>query len=225
MKPILNFVLAGALALLALNGALIADTTYRVFLPANQEEADLAQYLKSNPPQAGDLVIARSMLVDDDCAWVPLVSAARVLYCRNVQVLLTPEQNQQTQRFRQALYLYFTGKDDAWVEHVLEDPTNLAELTRLTFLGQVTTDATERQKGVNAVRADLIPLLKEVETQDPGVVAFFAAYPQILVIDNVQKPYFDESRLAKYVSVDKREKSGQLLVLHCVPLRPAPSSE
>jgi len=212
-----RYVLAGVVALLVVNGALVAESTYRQFLPANEEEAELAHYLKAQPPQAQDLVIARSLLVDDDCAWVPLISASHVLYCRNVQVLLSPEQNQQVQRFRQALYLYFTGKDDAWVERVLDNPSAVSELTRLMFLGQVTTDAATRQKGVDAVRTELIPLLAKVQKQDPAVRAFFAGYRRVLVIDNISNPYFDESRLAAYLDVQERQSSGELSILVCIP--------
>jgi hypothetical protein len=212
-----RYVFAGVVVLLAVNGALVAEATYSQFLPANQEEAELARYLKAEPPQTQDLVIARSLLVDDDCAWVPLISTSHVLYCRNVQVLMSPEQNQQVQRFRQALYLYFTGKDDAWVEGILQNPNALAELTRLMFLGQVTTDPVDRQKGVDAVRAELIPLLAKVQQQDPAVRAFLTSYRRILVIDNTSNPYFDESRLAAYMDVQKRQSSGKLSILVCTP--------
>ena len=215
MKSAVRYALAGVVVLLALNGALVADATYRQFLAGNEEEAELARYLRAEPPQRDDLVIARSQFVDDDCAWAPLVSHAHVLYCRNAQVLLSPEQNQQIQRFRQALYLYFTGKDGAWVERVLEDPKAVTELTRLMFLGQVTGDAADRQKGVEAVRAELIPLLAKVQEKNAMVRASFAGYRRVLVIDNLANPYFDEQRLSAYLQVEKRQIWGHLSILTC----------
>lgn len=97
---------------------------------------------------------------------------AHPLYCRNAQVLLSPEQNQQVHRFRQALYLYFINLDSRWVEHVLEDPHAITELSRLTFLGQVTVNPADRQQGIDAVRNELIPLLIKVENKDPDVQSF-----------------------------------------------------
>ncbi len=199
---------------------LIAYSTYVQFLPANAGVAELAGILQSDLPQASDLVIASSQLVDDDCAWVPLVSSSRVLFCRNAQVLLSPEQNQQIQRFRQALYLYFTNKDAAWVEHILDDPNAITELTRLMFLGQVTTDAADRKKGIDAVRTELLPLLGKAEDKDPEVRAFFSRYRRVLVIDNVAKPYFSDSRLSAYLKIENQQALGELLILNCSPIQP-----
>lgn len=215
---IARFVLYGILGLLILNGLLIAEATYRFSWAANQQQSEIARVLTSDPLRENDLVIARSLTVDDDCAWVPLVSKSHVLFCRSAQVLLSPEQNQQIQRFRQALYLYFTNKDDLWVERVLNDRAS-AELSRLTFLGQITTDAESRQKNIDAVRSELIPLLVKVEKRDPEVVDFFGHYRRIVVIDDSQDPYFAGSRLSRYLQIEKQQRLGKLLVLDCIPLR------
>ena len=211
-------VLYGILGLLILNGLLVAEATYRFSWAANQEQTEIARVLTSDPLQENDLVIARSLTVDDDCAWVPLISKSHVLFCRSAQVLLSPEQNQQIQRFRQALYLYFTNKDALWVERVLNDRAG-AELSRLTFLGQITTNAESRQKNIDAVRSELIPLLVKVEKRDPEVVDFFGRYRRIIVIDDSQDPYFAGSRLSQYLQIGKQQRLGKLLVLDCIPLR------
>ena len=213
-----RIVLAGITALLVLNGFLVAHATYRAALPANEVQAELAQFLKSDPPLASDLVIARSLFVDDDCALVPLLSNSHSLYCRNAQVLLSPEQNLQIQRFRQALYLYFTNKDDRWVEGILNDPNAVSEMTRLIFLGQVDTNAEDRQKGVESIRQELIPFLLEAQNHDPAIRSFFAHYPRVIVIDHVDDPYFSSSRLSAYLKIEKQQTAGKLLVLDCVPL-------
>lgn len=203
---------------LLINGALVAHATYLQFLPGNQELAQLANSLRSAQPQSDDLVVARSLNVDDDCAWVSLLTPSHVLYCRNVQVLMSPEQNQQIQRFRQALYLYFTGKDPQWLEAILANSNNTTELTRLTFLGQVTVDAAGRQQGIDAVRKELIPRLETAEHQDPDATGFFSHYRRVLVIDNLDQPYFAESRLSSYLAIQQRQTVGRLLILTCTPL-------
>jgi hypothetical protein len=213
-----RFATAAFIALLVFNGVCIAAGTYRAFLPGNEEQAELVRLLQSDPPAAGDLVIARSLTVDDDCAWVPLLSTSHVLFCRNAQVLLTPEQNEHTQRFRQALYLYFTNKDHRWVEDVLNDPAAVTELTRLMFLGQVTTDAIDRKTGVDSVRNDLIPLMLKVENGDPDVRAFFSGYRHVLVIDSVAKPFFTDARLSPYLKIEDRRIAGNLRILKCTPI-------
>ena len=221
LVPKVNVVLWGiAVALLAVNGMLIAHATYEVFLPANEEHAALAAVLQPDPPGANDLVIARSLVVDDDCGWVPMLSAARVLYCRSVQVLLSPEQNTQVQRFRQALYLYFTNRDSRWVERVLADPNAVAELTRLTFLGQVTTRVSDRQDAINEVRTQLIPLLQRIEERDPEVPAFFSRYQHIFVIDSLSNPFFENSRLSAYLKNESQRTYAQWQVSKCTPARP-----
>jgi hypothetical protein len=181
-------------------------------------QAELAQSLKADPPLATDLVIARSLFVDDDCALVPLLSNSHSLFCRNAQVLLSPEQNQQIQRFRQALYLYFTNRDDRWVEHILDDPNAMSELTRLMFLGQVEANAEDRQRGVESVRQELIPLLIKVQNHDPVVRSFFAQYRRVMVIDHVADPYFSTQRLSAYLKIERQQTVGKLLILDCALL-------
>lgn len=202
--------------LLVVNGMLIAYGTYQAFLPPNHERAELTRFSQFDPLQADDLVIARSLDVDDDCAWVPLISSSHVLYCRSAQVLLSPEQNQQIQRFRQALYLYFTNRDGRWVEQILESPNAINELMRLMFLGQVTSDRAERQKGVDALRAELLPMLTRVEQRDSSVRSFFSRYKRVVVVDNVNHPYFSRSRLADYLKIEKEQSFGSLVIFFCM---------
>ena len=155
------------IALLLINGMIVAHAMYRGFRPANESTAQLAAAVQAASPQASDLVLAHSLSVDDDCAWVPLLSPSHVVYCRNAQVLLSPDQNRDIQRTRQALYLYFTGKDAEWVENVLGDANALSELTRLMFLGQVGTNAADREAATREIRTDLIPKLMELNKKLP----------------------------------------------------------
>jgi hypothetical protein len=215
--PMWKFALFGAAFLLLVNGIFVAQAAYRHFLPENQELTDLARVLQSDRPQADDLVITTSLSVDDACAWVPLITSSHVLFCRNAQVLLTPDQNEEIQRFRQALYLYFTNRDEHWVEGILDDPSAVTELTRLMFLGQVTTDPAERQRGIDGVRMHLVPLLAKAGQQDAEMRTFFAQYHRVIVIDENMRPYFDESRLSDYVRLNARRVVGSLRVMEGNP--------
>ena len=203
-----------------INGMLIAHATYRSFLPANQQHADLAALVRAEPMSADDLVIARSLSVDDDCGWVPLLSPTRVLYCRSAQVLLSPQQNRDIQRFRQALYLHFTGRDSRWVERVLEDPNAIAELTRLTFLGQVTASLADRQQAIDSVRTELIPILSRLENHDPGMQAFFSNFRHVFVIDDLANPFFQQSRISAYLTTETQTTYKLLQISKCTSAKP-----
>lgn len=212
-----RYVMGALIPILMMNGLLLAHGMYREFLPGNDGEAQLADAVQSAAPQAADLVLAHSLSVDDDCAWVPLLSPSHVIYCRNAQVLLSPGQNRDVQRSRQALYLYFTGKDARWVEQILNDPAALSELTRLMFLGQVATNKADRDEAAREVRTDLIPKLNRIEQKDPAVRSFFAQYENIFVIDKIVDPYFSEERLSQYFNIENRSTAGRLKILRATP--------
>lgn len=202
---------------LVANGIVLAQTTFRASLPANKVQAEVTRSLLAEQPQADDLVIARSFFVDDDCSWVHLVTSSHALFCRSAQVLLSPDQNKQIHRFRQALYLYFTGKDSGWVEQVLGDPSAGVEVARLMFLGQFTNNLAERQKGEDAVRHDLIPLLARAEHSDAGVHSFFLRYHRVFVFDGGDRPTFAVSRLKEYLTIQEHKTVGNLVILECIP--------
>lgn len=204
--------------LLAANAMLMADAAYRSFLPLNQQQAEAASLLKSIPASAGDLLILPAKTVADPCEWAPLVSNAKVLFCRNASVLLTPNQTLTMQRFRQALYLYFNGEDSQQLEKMAEDPKALDAQMRLAYFGgMIPSRMDERAQGLSAIRTELIPLLEEATRQDQPMQVFFRQYSRILVVDNRQKPVFDRQRLASYLVIQKEAPSGDLTVLSCNP--------
>jgi hypothetical protein len=213
-----GFALGVVVILLAVNAMLLAEATYRAFLPLNQQQAETASLLKSIPLRADDLLIVRANIVDDPCEWAPLVSGAKVLFCRNAAALLTPNQNQTIQRFRQALYLYFTGKDSRQLERITEDPKASEEQMRLAYFGGIIPfRKEERERGLRAIRMELIPLLDSAERQDPPEHAFLRQYSRILVVDNRQYPVFDRQRLASYLVIQKEVPWGDLTILFCNP--------
>ena len=217
-SPRWRFAVVAMIGLLVLNGVLVAQGTYLTSLPQNRESAELAQSLQADPPQPDDLVIARAATVDDDCAWAPLITDSHVLFCRNAQVLLSPEQNRGIHRLRQALNLYFSGRDADWVEHVIREPHAENDLLRLMFLGQDTSDPSDRAVGIKELKTDLIPRLVSVQQRDPQMLAFFSQYKRIFVVDNFTHPSFLLPRLSSYFQIEERTRTGDLLLLRCKPL-------
>src|SRR5262249_1821351 len=114
---------SGVIAVLAViliaNGVLLTLGNYRGFKAYNVEEAALASVLPGNL-RPGDLVLARSRFVDDPCGWIYALTGHPVLFCTDAEVMLTPEQNLSIHRFRQALYLYFTGQNSAALRQALQ---------------------------------------------------------------------------------------------------------
>ncbi|MGA7559644.1 MAG: hypothetical protein WCF61_16175 [Terriglobales bacterium] len=214
LRPALGVVVI----LLAGNAMLMAAATYRAFLPLNQQQAEAANLLQSIPAGARDLLILPAKTVEDPCEWTPLVSPAKVLYCRNAATLLTPNQILTNQRFRQALYLYFTGEESQQIESMNKDPKTLDEEMRLAYFGGIIPfRQEERAQGLSAIRTELIPLLDEAAHQDQAMQALFRQYSRILVVDSRQDPVFDRQRLASYLVIQKEVPAGNLTVLICNP--------
>jgi hypothetical protein len=204
--------------LLAGNAMLMANANYHEFLPLNHQQSQAASRLKSLDAGSGDLLILPAKTVEDPCEWIPLVSPAKVLYCRNAATLLTPNQIRTTQRFRQALYLYFTGEESRQIESMTKDPKALDEELRLAYFGGIIPfRQEERAQGLSALRTELIPLLDEATHHDPPMQAVLRQYSRILVVDNRQDPVFDRQRLASYLVIQKEVPSGDLTVLICNP--------
>ena len=205
--------------LLAVNAMLLAEATYRAFLPLNQQQVETVSLLQSIPVKADDLLIVHARISDDACEWAPLASSAKVLFCRDASALLAPDQIHTIQRLRQALYLYFTGMDSRQLEKITEDPKAIDEQMRLAYFGGILPfRKEEREEGLSAIRMELIPLLDGAEHQnDPRMQAFLRLYSRILVVDNRQSPVFDRQRLASYLVIQKEAPGGDLTVLYYNP--------
>ncbi len=115
--------IAIAASIVVANGALLAAGTYRALSLYNREEVNLTRLLQGTwKPKEGDLIVARSHNVDDPCSWIPVLAAQPVLFCTDAEVMLTPQQNLEVHRFRQAIYLYLTGRDSVSLDKVLAGP-------------------------------------------------------------------------------------------------------
>ncbi len=213
-----RFALGAVTLLLAVNAMLLAASTCREFLPLNKQLAETAGLLESIPVRADDLLIVPAKIVDDVCEWVPLVSSAKVLYCRNAAGLLPPNQD-TIQRLRQALYLYFTGIDSQQLERITEDHKAVEEQMRLAYYGGGVSSFRKdvRERGLQAIRMDLIPALDDAERHDPEMPTLLRRYSRILVVDNRQNPIFDRQRLASYLVILKEAPGKDLTVLFCSP--------
>jgi hypothetical protein len=206
------------LAVLALNGIFLALGTYRTFLPANREQAQVARLLSSLPPAPGDLVIARSLTVDDACGWVALLSRGPVLFCTDAETMLTPQQNHDVHRFRQALYLYFSGKDTAYLQRILTDPHPSGPMYQLGFWAEATSfSPEEQQEGFRGIQTDLMPILERVQSHDAAATNFFRQFQRIIVIDNLQDPTFVPARLNSFLKLEGEQHLGNGVLFSYVP--------
>jgi hypothetical protein len=212
LRPaILRVALGFACALLLLNGVLLTQATYRQFLAYNRQEVDIARFLTSWKSMEGDLFIAHSLLVDDDCELVALISRKQVLFCTDAEVMLTPEQNRDIHRFRQAMYLYFTGKNSDYLRDIIRDPKSTEPLYRLGYWAETASlSPEERTEGLRSIQTDLLPWMERVENQDIALRQFFRQFPRIIVIDDAQKPVFLPSRLGSFLVRQAEQRSNNL---------------
>ncbi len=208
----------GVAVIVLLSGLLLASATYRSYLPSNREIVELSRLQRTWNLKDGDLVIARSETVDDLCGWTVLLSQAPVLFCTDAQMMLTPQQNRDIHRFRQALYLYLSGTDSVFVERALSGLESASLMYRLGYWAEATTASPEdRMEGVRAIRADLIPLLQQVERHDFAVNRFFQEFRRIIVIDSVRHHTFDDEKLASFLRLEDQQNSDDLVSLTYVP--------
>jgi hypothetical protein len=194
-------------------GLLGAEGTYRYWLPYNLEQADLASWFARGEVSAHDLVITQfASTAYDDCEWIPLLSKAEVLYCRNAQLTLTAEQNRDVQRLREVLYLYFDGKDHQWLE-------NTTQFERYGFYGEVSSyrQSEERTARIVALRHEMLPFLDRVEHNDPSIQAFFRGSRRVWILQNRQNPAFVNTRLGSYLDLKEQEPAGSLLITAADP--------
>ena len=189
-------------------GFAMAEGNHVAHLGFNLEQSDLAQWFAHGEVSPGDLVITQfSTTAYDDCEWVPLLTSAQVLYCRNAQLTLTAQQNREVQRLREVLYLYFNGKDQQWLE-------NTTEFEGYGLYGELSSFHTpaERQERVVALRNEMRPYFKEVEDQAPSITGFFRGFRRIWIVQKRDDPQFVDSRLRSYFDIKNRETVRTLIV-------------
>ena len=178
-------------------------------LPYNREQADLATWMGRGKVSTRDLVITQFVTTHyDDCEWIPLLSDTEVLYCRNAQLALTPEQNRDVQRFREVLYLYFDGKDHQWLE-------STTHFEQYGLYGEVSSfrNPEDQSARVGALRREMRPFFDQIEQQDPEVRAFFRRFHRVWIVQNPADGAFVKERLESYLNLEEQETVGSLLVV------------
>jgi len=189
-------------------GSLMAETNYKTNLFYNVVQADLADWFAKGKVSGNDLVVTQ---FDDSsydaCEWIPLLSEAEVLYCRNAQLALTGEQNRQVQRLREVLYLYFHGKDRHWFE-------TTTHFDRYGLYGDLITfhKPNELAERLLTLRHEMIPYYDRIDHGDPDMHDVFRRFRRVWIIQERQDPAFVNARLNSYLELNQQEVAGSLLV-------------
>jgi hypothetical protein len=208
-----------AVGLIALNGMLVSSGLYRTCLPMNRAQAELARLLSSWHPAEGDLLVARTRSVDDTlCGWGALLLDGHVLFCTDAMTMLTPSQNRTEQSFRQAVYLYLSGKDSHYLQRIVDDPDPQPMYQLGYWAEAISLSREEQNEGRKAIQADLLPVLKQVESHDVVVRTFFHQFRRVVVIDNLQNPTFSSARLALFLTPVSELHLEYLTLRSYVPL-------
>lgn len=200
------------LVLVVANGILLTTATYRRCLTANQETVELSNLRHSLNLTEKDLLVASSLEVDDTCGWMALLSYSPELFCTDSEVMLTPKQNVEIHRFRQAIYLYLTGETGNSIAQKLAS-SPASELYRLGYWAEaVSASKEEREDGLRRAGAELVPPLQKVEDHDVAVADFFRNFSRIVVIDRNTRPTFSAERLSSFFALEAQQTSGSFHV-------------
>ena len=202
---------AFATAIFIAHGALSAYGNYLSMRGFNGRIAESAAVLQSSGLTSRDLVIAPAETVDDLAAWVPLLSPASVLFCRNAEFVLSPEQEATAQLPREAAYLYMTGRDRAWLAEALSTQTPVEQQNFLApTQSRLLLEGPHRAAALADLRRQLGPLLSPADAGDPAVSQLFAGYDRVLVLDAPDRPLFHQDRLARYLQPISDPHSGTI---------------
>lgn len=209
MAPLLSIGLA---AFAVLNGAWGAWSTVRSHSKTNESFSSFAQVISGLRVGSQDLVVAPAVFVDDVSTTVPLVSTAHVLYTRNAEILLDRTQVNEVQRERQAVYLYLTGHDSKWMAQGLKaDPIPPGMLTLAN--GFTLQNRGSRREVEADIRENLGPFL--IQLEKGTVPKFLTTVRRILVVDSVESPLFDESRVKALLGTCALSESEGIRVWSC----------
>jgi hypothetical protein len=155
---------------------------------------------------------------NNDCGWATLLSRGPVLFCTDAETMLTPPQNHNIHRFRQALYLYFSGKDSEYLERVINNPNPAGPMYQLGFWAEATSlSREEQQEGIRDIEADLMPVLKGLERHDPAASQFFHQFNRIIVLEDLNDPTFLPARLASFLKLEGEQHFDNWVLLSYVP--------
>jgi hypothetical protein len=200
------------------NGLLLAFAANRSSLAENRTTNDFAGAIRSLNLTKEDLVIARADSVDDLCAWVPILTPAKVMFCRSAQYELSVEEKRTLYRLRQAFYLYFIGRDASLTERAATDSNALPQQESLVFSNENPSDKKGWDEAKASILTDLVPLISQVESRDARTQKFFFRYSRVLVVDDGANPIFVTQRLGSYFSIESERKINGFVFLWCRPI-------
>jgi hypothetical protein len=121
-------------------------------------------------------------------------------------------------RFRQALYLYFSGKDSGYLQRVVTDPNPAKALYQLGFWAEaISWSAEEQKEGLRGIQSDLMPILRGVEEHDAPTSKFFHQFHRVIVIDDLQDPTFLPARLGSFLKLEGEQHLDNGVLLYYVP--------
>ena len=120
--------------------------------------------------------------------------------------MLTPPQNSEIHRFRQALYLYFTGKGSDYLEQIIRQSNPVGPMYQLGYWAEaISLSREEQEEGIRGIQSDLMPALSRVEQHDPAVRQFLQQFSRIIVVDDLHDPAFVPARLDSYLTLEKEQ--------------------
>ena len=142
------------------------------------------------------------------------MSPSPVLFCTDAEVMLTPQQNHDIHRFRQAIYLYLTGENSNLMRRVRAGPSPSSMMWKLGYWAEaISPSAEERAQGIHAIQSDVVPWLERVENHDVEVTRFFRNFRRIIVIDSRQDHTSTADRLAAFLNLEGQQNYDDFVVL------------
>ena len=209
----LTIALLAVIVFCVVYGLLMAEGNYRTNLAYNQEQADLDRWISGVDISPQDLILTSfEGTAFDDCEFIPLLSHAEVLYCRNAQLTLTAAQNRDVQRLREVLYMYFDGKDSQWLE-------NATQFERYGVYGELSSyrNPEELQARIVQLRNELRPIFLKVESNDPSIRDFFRRFRKVWIVETSQRRGFSNEKLGAYLKIENQEITRSLVAIQAEP--------
>jgi len=146
------------------------------------------------------------------------MSTSSVLFCTDAEVMLTPHENRDLHRLRQAFYLFFTGENSTTLNRELSTPDPSALMYRLGYWAEaVSHSMEERHQGIEEIKTDLLPLLEKVVKKDISSADLFRKFERIVVIDKQQDHAFAEERITEYLRPERKQHFGDFAISFYTP--------